>query len=58
MAHLRDLDNQLKKLPRDALRIWKNFNEKAKLGAVLDNLRAKELQMKLSQIPLRTMKDA
>ena len=55
---LKNLDNQIKKIPRDALRQWKNFNEKAKTGDILDNLRAQKLEKKLSQIPLRTVKDA
>ena len=55
---LKNLENQLRKLPRDALRKWKDFNEKAKTGVLLDAARAKELQMKLAKIPLRTTKDA
>ena len=55
---IKNLENQLKKIPRNALNLWKKFNEDAKRGAILDNLKAKELQMKLAKIPIRTLKDA
>ena len=55
---LKNLENQLKKIPRNAIRSWKQFNEDAKKGVILDNLKAKELQMKLAKIPIRTLKDA
>ena len=55
---LKNLENQLKKIPRDAIRQWKDFNDKAKTGAILDAARAKELKFKLEKIPLRTTKDA
>ena len=55
---LKNLDKQLKRVPRDALKQWKQFNDDAKKGAILDGFRAKELKFTMSKIPVRTLKDA
>ena len=55
---LKNLDKQLLRIPRDALNLWKKFNDDAKKGAILDGFRAKELKFTMSKIPVRTLKDA
>ena len=55
---LKNLENKLKKIPRDALKKWRDFNEDAKKGALLDAMRAQKLKHSMSKIPLRTIKDA
>ena len=55
---LKNLDNTVKKLPRDALNQWKQFNEDAKKGIILDNLKAQKLKLLMARIPLRIVKDA
>ena len=55
---LRELEAKIKQIPRDALSIWKNYNLKVKEGMILDNLKAQNLSMTLSQIPMRVLKDS
>ena len=55
---LKNLDNKLKNIPRDALRNWRDFNDRVKKGDLMDSLRARELKMLLEKIPLRTQRDA
>ena len=38
---LKNLENKFKRIPRDALKQWKDFNDKAKIGALMDAARAK-----------------
>ena len=55
---LKNLENSIKNLPRDALNLWKKFNEDIKKGILLDNIRAQKLKYAMRRIPDRTMKDA
>ena len=55
---LKSLENQVKKLPRDALRLWKGYNDNIKKGILLDAVRAQKLKSLLNKIPPRTMRDA
>ena len=38
---IKDLENKIKRIPREALSLWKKYNEDAKKGAILDAARAK-----------------
>ena len=58
LGMLRNLENQCRKIPRNALHQWKDYVEKVKTGAILDNLRAQKLKSALSQVPMRVTKDA
>ena len=58
LGMLKNLDNHFKKLPRDALRQWKDYVEKIKAGSLLDSLRAQKLKFAMQKIPLRICKDA
>ena len=55
---IKDLENRLKQIPRGALSNWKKFVDDIKAGKVIDNIRARELQLKLGSIPHRVSKDA
>ena len=55
---LKELENKIKQIPRDAISIWRNYNLKVKEGLVLDNLKAQKLSITLKEIPLRTIKDS
>ena len=35
------MESKLRKIPRDALRNWKNYVDKVKAGDIIDGLRAK-----------------
>ena len=58
LGALKDIENHMKKIPRDALRQWKKYAEDIKTGGILDNLRAHKLKSALAGIPLRTLKDS
>ena len=46
----------MKAIPRDALRKWKDHNDKVKQGALLDGLRAQKLKFSLTFILNRTIR--
>ena len=58
LGRLKELERNLQKIPREALRIWKNYIEKVKAGSLLDGIRAQQLKSLLSNIPFRVSKDA
>ena len=41
LGKLKELETRLLRIPRDALRNWKNYVDKVKAGDILDGLRAK-----------------
>lgn len=57
MGVLKDLENRLRQIPRDALRKWRVYVTHVKTGAILDSLRAERLKTSLNSIPQRVMKD-
>ena len=58
LGKLKDLEGRLQRIPRDALRNWKNYVENTKAGALLDGIKAQQLRFVMNQIPFRTSKDA
>ena len=57
-AAIKELENRLKQIPRDALSKWRKYIDQIKSGEILDNIRAQQLLLKLKQIPIRVTKDA
>ena len=53
---LKTLENRIKNIPRQALRSWKDHNDKVKRGKMLDNLRAQQLKNALGRLTLRTLR--
>ena len=53
---LKALEAKMKAIPRDALRRWKDHNDKVKQGALLDGLRAQKLKFSLTFILNRTIR--
>ena len=53
---LRSLESKIKQIPRQALSLWKKYNQDAKTGKILDNLRAQKLKDHLQKIVMRTIK--
>ena len=39
-GRLRELENKLKQIPRDAINRWKDYVNEVKTGAILENLKA------------------
>ena len=44
LGKLKDLGGRLQRIPRDALRNWKNYVENTKAGALLDGIKAQQLR--------------
>ena len=53
---LKALESKIKNIPRQALSLWKKYNQDAKTGKILDNLRAQKLKDHLQKIVMRTIK--
>ena len=53
-----NLEHQVKKLPRDALNIWKKYIQNVKIGNLLSGIKAQQLKSTLSSIPIRVLKDS
>ena len=53
---LKTLENKIKNIPRQALKQWKDHNDKVKSGKILNNLRAQKLKNSLARLTLRTLR--
>ena len=58
VGKLKELENKLKQIPRDAVQRWKKFVDAVRNGEMLDSLKAEKLKSILNVIPKRVLKDA
>ena len=49
--------HNLKRRPKNAIELWKKFNESCKKKDLFDNVRSQKLKICLTRLPLRTVKD-
>ena len=55
---IKNLENRIKRIPREALQKWKDYLQKVKEGVILERMKAERLQAVMKQIPARTVKDS
>ena len=55
-AVLKGIIRKMINLPKDSLRIWKDFVNDIKMNRILDNLRSQKLKNSLARIPIRSLR--
>ena len=56
LGAIKDLENRIVAIPRDALKKWKDYVNKVKAGQMFDSLRAQKLKQSLANILTRTLR--
>ena len=57
-ASIKAMDNILKRKPKDALNIWKNYVTAVNKKELLDNIKSQKLQTALNRVTRRKLRDA